>query len=534
MGQASILLVEDEGIVAKDLEMTLTRLGYNVLAIASTGKRAVELALTKQPELVLMDIHLPGEMDGVEAYTQIVAQQDVPAIYITAYADDVTLQRAKTTGPLGFLLRPFTERDLASVIEIALYKHAMEKSRQALYEALQLQEQQLRNRVLRLTAMRAIDQAIITDTNLHNVLQVILGQICQSLQADAAAVLLLNPFSRTLEYVSSQGFHSDEPAPPYFRMGEGYAGQIASEQQPLQISELKAAPKKGVPAAWLTTEGFVCYQGWPLIAKGQVRGVLEVFHRQAFLPGSDWLEFLEALADQTAIAIDNASMLEAMQRSHMDLVQAYNATIEGWARALELRDRETIGHSRRVTDLALHLADALGFRGEDLGHIRRGALLHDIGKMGIPDNILLKPGPLDPEEWEIMRQHPSYAYELLSPIPFLHPALDIVFFHHEKWDGSGYPRGLKGEEIPLAARIFAIVDVWDALLSDRPYQKAWPQEQVVEYIGSQSGKYFDPHIVEVFLDLVATKKPSDALSPLRQPKPDGHQPSLWPSIRPAL
>jgi len=185
----------------------------------------------------------------------------------------------------------------------------------------------------------------------------------------------------------------------------------------------------------------------------------------------------------------------------VELAVAYDTTIEGWARALELRDQEAEGHSQRVTELALRLARAMGISEEYLVLFRRGALLHDIGKMGIPDVILLKPDALTEEEWTIMRKHPIYAYDMLSPIAYLRPALDIPYCHHEKWDGTGYPRGLKGDQIPLAARIFAVVDVWDALRSDRPYRAAWPEEEVWEYIREQSGKHFDPQVVEAFLKI---------------------------------
>lgn len=176
--------------------------------------------------------------------------------------------------------------------------------------------------------------------------------------------------------------------------------------------------------------------------------------------------------------------------------------MEGWAKALELRDMETEGHSRRVTDITVRIACAVGVSDEELVHTRRGALLHDIGKMGIPDRILHKPGKLTPEEWDIMRQHPTLAYNLLNPIEYLQPALDIPYCHHEKWDGSGYPRGLKGEEIPFSARIFAIVDVWDALLSDRPYRKGWAEEKVIAYIQENAGSHFDPKLVKHFIKVI--------------------------------
>jgi putative two-component system response regulator len=193
---------------------------------------------------------------------------------------------------------------------------------------------------------------------------------------------------------------------------------------------------------------------------------------------------------------------EDLQMAYADRMQAYDTTLEGWSRALELRDQETDGHSRRVSEMAVRLAQAMGMEEAQLLQVRRGALLHDIGKVAIPDSILVKPGPLTDAEWDIMKRHASYGYELLAPIAFLQEALDIPYCHHEKWDGTGYPRGLKGEEIPLAARIFAVIDVWDALCSDRPYRKAWPEHEARAYLHSLSGVHFDPRVVDTFLRLL--------------------------------
>ena len=187
-----------------------------------------------------------------------------------------------------------------------------------------------------------------------------------------------------------------------------------------------------------------------------------------------------------------------LEEAHQQLLLAYDKTIEGWSRAMDLRDKETEGHTQRVTQMSLKLAEAFGIHGEELLHIQRGALLHDMGKLGIPDAILLKPDKLDYAEWELMRQHPQMAYDMLYPIEYLHPALDIPYCHHEKWDGTGYPRGLKEEEIPLSARIFAIADVWDALTSDRPYREPWSEQKTLAYIRQQSGKHFDPRVVDAF------------------------------------
>jgi len=253
----------------------------------------------------------------------------------------------------------------------------------------------------------------------------------------------------------------------------------------------------------LADEEFVSYFGVPLIGKGEVKGVLEIFHRSELNPDPEWLSFLETLGGQTAIAIENASLFKDLQSSNFELAMAYDATIEGWSHALDLRDKDTEGHTLRVTEMAIKIACAMGVEEDQLIHMRRGGLLHDIGKMAVPDNILLKPEPLTDEEWAIMRQHPQLAYNWLVAIPFLKYALEIPYYHHEKWNGTGYPHRLRGELIPLAARIFTIADVWDALTNDRPYRKAWPPSKAIEYIREKSGTYFDPKIVEVFLELIS-------------------------------
>jgi HD-GYP domain-containing protein (c-di-GMP phosphodiesterase class II) len=195
----------------------------------------------------------------------------------------------------------------------------------------------------------------------------------------------------------------------------------------------------------------------------------------------------------------NDALVKTLRKSNTDIQKAYETTLEGWSHALEIRDRETEGHAERVTDVFRRIAIQMGFKEEELVHIHRGALLHDIGKLGIPDEILHKPGPLTEQEMQIMRTHPQIAYDLLYPIEYLRPAISIPYYHHEKWDGTGYPKRLKGDDIPLEARIFAVIDVYDALSHDRPYRKSWTKEKVLEYIKSESGKHFDPAVVEVFI-----------------------------------
>ncbi len=360
-------------------------------------------------------------------------------------------------------------------------------------------EEQARYRLEHLAALHAMDMIISSSLDLRLTLQELLDLVLTQLHVDAADVLLLNPRTQMLECAAMQGFRSAHIRNTRLRLGEGIAGRAALRHESIGIPNLLDPASGYARAPLLEDEGFIAYYVVPLIAKGQIKGVLEVLHRSPHVLDDEWMGFLEALAAQAAIAIENARLFDDLQRSNIDLILAYDTTIEGWARALELRDRETEGHTQRAAAMTLRIARAMGMQEEELVHVRRGALLHDIGKMSIPDSTLLKTGPLTQEEWTVMRRHPDYAYELLSPIPYLKPALDIPLCHHERWDGNGYPRGLKGEQIPLAARIFALADTWDALNSERRYHPAWPEDRVREHIRSLAGTQFDPGVVEVFL-----------------------------------
>jgi len=297
------------------------------------------------------------------------------------------------------------------------------------------------------------------------------------------------------------------PPAPLEPPGVGTQSEVVHTHKPLIINNLRARLAQVKMLVQVGNEGPSTQSGLyaPMLARDRVIGVIQV---QSYTVNRFSIEDAEALcliANTAAVAIENSRLLADLRQSNLDLVQAYDSTLKGWSRALDLKDKETEGHTERVADLSVKLARVLDINGDELDNIRRGALLHDIGKMGIPDNILLKPGPLDENEWEIMRRHPGYAYELIHPIAHLNKVLDIPYCHHEKWDGTGYPRGLKNDQIPLSARIFAVIDVWDALRSDRPYRPAKSKEEALEYITSQSGKHFDPAVVTAFIHLLETE-----------------------------
>ena len=363
-----------------------------------------------------------------------------------------------------------------------------------------LYEQTMRN-LQRLTAFRTIDQAITSSMDLRVTLNILLDQVTTQLGVDAASILLYNTESQMLEYAAVRGFRSRKIEHTRLHLSEGNAGRVALERRPIQMIILPEMTETVISHQPFIGEQFLSYYGLPLIAKGQLRGVLEIMHRSVITPDQDWLDFLETLARQAAIALESVALFENLQRSNSELTLAYDAAIEGWSQALELRYTFQKGHAQRTSEITVRIGRALRVSEADLVHARRGALLHDIGEIAIPDNILNKKGALTEEEWTVVRRHPVYAFELLSPIRYLQLAADIPHCHHERWDGMGYPRGLVGEQIPFMARIFAVADTWDALISARPHRPPWTKEAARAHIRDQARKCFDPSIVETFLTL---------------------------------
>ncbi|MGE3519557.1 MAG: HD domain-containing phosphohydrolase [Vicinamibacterales bacterium] len=351
--------------------------------------------------------------------------------------------------------------------------------------------------LVRLRSLREIDLAILGSTDVRLSLSVVVREALRQPHVDAACVLLVEDGEAELRPAAGAGF-----TPGALERCRGArSGAIGRAMEVRRPVVATAGVPGEVPPCFLD-DGVVGLCAAPLVARGALSGVLVAAVRHQQMPDEDCLGFVEALAGQAAMAVDLCRSFEGLKRSHVELALAYDTTIEGWASALDMRDHETNNHTKRVSEWTVRLATRAGIRPEELAHVKRGALLHDIGKMGLPDAILLKAGPLTEDEWTEMRRHPVYAHELIWPIAYLRPALEIPYCHHEKWDGTGYPRGLRGEAIPLAARLFAVVDVWDALCSDRPYRSAWPQEKARAHLQQLSGTHFDPGAVSLFLSVL--------------------------------
>jgi len=370
-------------------------------------------------------------------------------------------------------------------------------------------EEKIERQVQRFAALRKIDIAITGSTDLRLILGVLLDQVITHLCVDAADVLVFDPRSQLFEYIDGRGFFREKPKNSLFPLSKSLAGLCLRDRKTLRITDLPVKMAEFGLEFHMDDPSFHTYIAVPLINKAITNGVLEIFHRGNLDPDEEWYEFLEALAGQAAIAIENTTLFNELQRSNVELSVAYDATLEGWSKSLDLRDQVKDGHTYRVADMSLKLARAIGYPDHEMVYLKRGAILHDIGKIAIPDAILLKPGPLTQEEWDVMKQHPVYAYRLLSPIPNISNSLEIPYCHHERLDGKGYPRGLRHEQIPLSARIFSVADVWDALLSDRPYRVAWTRTDTIEYIYQQRGLLFQPELVDVFLNFEMAQDSKD-------------------------
>jgi PAS domain S-box-containing protein len=350
---------------------------------------------------------------------------------------------------------------------------------------------------IELHAIATLSAALRTAPSRIEMLPVIVEQLVVLLNCETVSIEIIDPLTGDAVIEAAHGIWA-ELIGSHQKNGTGINAIISQTRRPYATNDLKNDPNLAYPE-WVRNDIQGCI-GAPLIAQDQLIGFVWMGRRSEIVEAETRL--FTAVADIAANALHRANLHEQSLKDATELVLAYDTTLEGWAHALELRDQETEGHTRRVTQMTVDLALKMGIGAPELENVRRGALLHDIGKMGIPDSVLLKPGTLNDREWEIMRRHPEYAFKFLEPINYLRPVLDIPYCHHEKWDGSGYPRGLKGTEIPLVARIFAIVDVWDALRSDRPYRAAWDEEKARKYIIEQSGVHFDPQIVHVFIELL--------------------------------
>ena len=450
-----ILLIEDDPAHAELIQRAFEDRGdESRLTIAHTLEDARACIKRSRPTLIIADWRLP-DGESSELLSDEQNPSGSPIIIMTSYGSERNAVEVMKSGALDYIVKSSESMtDMPHIAENAIKQWKISLEQERMQKALAEREAQFR-----LLAENSSDMISRHDIN-GNFLYV--SPACQALLGYAPEELIDQP---VLPFV-----HADDVKP----ILELFSSSTWND--PTAAIPYRAQHKNG-EYIWLETTARIILDTEKNVTEIQAasRNITERKEAQV-----------------------------ALQRAHIDLQEAYDKTIEGWVLALDLRDRETEGHTQRVTEMTVHLARQLGCTEDEIIHIRRGALLHDMGKMGIPDEILQKPGPLTDEEWKVMRKHPLYAYQMLSPISYLNQALIIPYYHHERWDGSGYPHGLKGEDIPLFARFFCVVDVWDALSSDRPYRKRMHPKDVIDYLKKESGRLFDPHIIEKFLPLVET------------------------------
>ena len=448
-----ILLIEDDSAHAELIQRAFEdRGGESKLTVANTLEEARTHLKDFKPTLIIADWRLP-DGDSSELLSEEHSKSNPPVIIMTSYGNERNAVDVMKSGALDYIVKSSESMtDMPHIAENAIKQWQILQQQESMQIALAESEAQFR-----LMAENSSDMISKHDTS--------------------GIFLYVSPACRTL-----LGYEPEE------LIGTSVTPLIHPEDVN-QLMELLATP------SWddITTT----FQYRARRKNGEYIW-LETTARLFFDKNSQKQEFQASSRDIT----ERKQSQEALQIAHTDLQEAYDRTIEGWVKALDLRDRETEGHTQRVTEITVKLARKLNCTEDELVHIRRGALLHDMGKMGIPDEILQKPGPLTDDEWVVMRRHPQYAYQMLSPIKYLSQALIIPYYHHERWDGSGYPHKLKGKDIPLHARLFSVVDVWDALQSDRPYRKGLPSKEIVEYLQKEAGRLFDAEIVDIFIPLI--------------------------------
>ena len=452
-GTVRILLIEDDPAHAELIQRAFEDRGdKSSLTVAHTLAEARDYLDRSSPTLIIADWRLP-DGDSSELLNHEQGTPNVPVIIMTSYGSERNAVNIMKSGALDYIVKSSESMtDMPHIAERAIeqWKNFLEKERMQV----QLYESEAQFRLL---AENSSDMISRHDT--------------------AGNFLYVSPACRTI-----LGFEPEELTGTSFM-------HLVHPDDAKQFLDLLETP------VWNDVTVTVEYR---VRHKNSEYVWIETTARLFFDETNGRREFQASSRNIT----ERKEAEEALQRAHADLQEAYDKTIEGWVHALDLRDRETEGHTQRVTQMTVRLAQALGLSEDEIMHIRRGALLHDMGKMGIPDEILQKPGPLTDDEWVIMRKHPGMAYQMLSQIRYLKDAIIIPYYHHERWDGSGYPHKLKEEEIPLHARLFAVVDVWDALSSDRPYRKKMPHKEVVDYLKGEAGHLFDPQVIEKFLPLI--------------------------------
>lgn len=485
MPSEKILVVDDEEHIRQLCLEILGGKGYHT-EVCADPRDAIERLRRSKYDLLLVDIKMP-QMNGFELLGLVKEiSHDITVVMITGYATIENAINSLKLGAHGFVLKPFTSHELIQAVEDALDRNRALKEN---------------TRLKLLIPLFEISKELLSEIDIQRLLDHIVDVVHKETGTNVVSLMLINEGKKELTIAAAKGLPHDIINTTKKMVGEMIAGWVAERGEPLVITEgtdidplLKEA---------LYREDLSASMCMPLISKGKVIGVLNLSKKKGEAPFSESdLEFVSILCGQVAIAIDNASLFNALQAKAEELNRSYFESVMALAQAIETKDSYTRGHCDRTVRHALLIANRLGLPETEKEKVRYAAVLHDIGKIGVNESILNKPGKLTEEEYEMVKLHPKMGADIIKGIKFLEPVVPVIYHHQERYDGKGYPDGIKGEQIPIGARIIAVLDTYDAMTTDRPYRKALSREAAIAEVKRCSGTQFDPQVVEVFLQIL--------------------------------
>ncbi|MCD6228404.1 MAG: response regulator [Candidatus Omnitrophica bacterium] len=497
MGEGKVLIIDNQIEFSQKLTAFLKEQGY-IPSVYQEIKKALDAFLKEEFDVVMVELGMP-QMDGIEIIEEIkkVDPESITIAMIT-HPSLETVQKAIRAGAFDYITKPFSKEEISFVMKRAFAFRNLSVGRKKLMEELEKQnvklEQQIKEKTKELALIYQVDRDISSTLNLEEILEVILDRLCIVLNVERCSVLLLDEGKGELYIRAARGLSEDIVIQTRLKVGEPISGWVLKHKEPVFVEDIEKDPR----FARRNHERYYTHSfiSVPLIVKEGAIGVINVNNKKTKQPlTNDDFRIVKGIANKAAIAVENVRLYSTLEDSYIRTVTALTS-------AIDAKDHYTKSHSEHVSQYAVAIGREMGLSEREIEEIRQACQLHDLGKIGVHDYILTKPGKLTPEEWEEIRQHSLKSAEILKPLIFLGEAIDLIKQHHERYDGKGYPYGLKGDQIKLGARIIAVADSFDAMTTDRPYRRARTKEEAIEEIKKCSGTQFDPKVVEAFLRIV--------------------------------
>ncbi len=497
MGEGKILIIDNDVEFPQKLSSFLKEQGY-ILHVYQESRKGLDAFLKEEFDVVMVELAMP-QMNGIEVIEEIKKiDPESITIIMTTQPSLETVQRAIRAGAFDYITKPFSKEEISFVMKRALAFRNLSVARRKLMEELEKQnvrlERQIKEKTKELALIYQVGRDISSTLNLEEILEIILDRVCVVLNIEKCSILLLDEGKGELYIRAARGLSEDVIIQTRLKVGEPISGWVLKNKKPVFVEDIEKDPRfarRNYERYY--THSFISV---PLIVKEDAIGVINVNNKKTRQPlTEDDFRIVKGIANKASIAVENARLYSTLEDSYIRTVTALTS-------AIDAKDHYTKSHSEHVSQYAVAIGREMGLSDREIEEIRQACQLHDLGKIGVHDYILTKPGKLTPEEWEEIKQHSLKSAEILKPLIFLGGAIDLIRQHHERYDGKGYPYGLKGEEIKLGARIIAVADSFDAMTTDRPYRRARTKEEAIEEIKKCSGTQFDPKVVEAFLRIV--------------------------------